>query len=161
MKKREVWKSVPGYEGYFASNFGNIKSANKKLKQRLRDKRRKYFCVTLAGNKSVNVHILVCLAFYGLRPKGKEAGHLNGDASDNRVENLAWITKKENEQHKFEHDAVVRGDRHGRRKLNSKEVLQIRDLLKQNWSTQALAHHYGVSQFNIRLIKRRKTWSHL
>jgi hypothetical protein len=42
------------------------------------------------------VHTLVALAFLGHRPPGAEVRHLNGNAHDNRVENLCYGTSSEN-----------------------------------------------------------------
>ena len=42
------------------------------------------------------VHHLVAEAFISLRPTGLEIRHLNGDPSDNRVENLQYGTRREN-----------------------------------------------------------------
>jgi hypothetical protein len=59
-----------------------------------------YLYVSLRrGSKSVRraVHTLVCEVFHGPRPTPKhEVRHLNGDPTDNRVENLRWGTKSEN-----------------------------------------------------------------
>lgn len=41
------------------------------------------------------VATLVCGAFQGPRPDGHEVTHLNGDALDNRAENLVWRTPAE------------------------------------------------------------------
>jgi hypothetical protein len=43
-------------------------------------------------------HILVAKAWIGPRPEGCELDHLNGITTDNRVCNLQWVTRKENEK---------------------------------------------------------------
>jgi hypothetical protein len=49
------------------------------------------------------VHALVCEAFRGLRPDGKEVRHLDGDKLNNHVSNLRWGTRSENELDKELH----------------------------------------------------------
>lgn len=46
--------------------------------------------------ENVLVHRLVALAFLGNPADGQEVRHLNGDPSDNRMENLRWGTRSEN-----------------------------------------------------------------
>lgn len=50
--------------------------------------------------KTRTVHQLVLEAHVGLRPEGLECRHLNSIPWDNRLSNLAWGTKKENEKDK-------------------------------------------------------------
>jgi len=42
------------------------------------------------------VHVLICKAFYGPRPKGKNALHKTPDRSNNKPSNLYWGTQSEN-----------------------------------------------------------------
>jgi hypothetical protein len=104
----EKWKKVPGYE-YEASTDGGIRACKTGciLRQHVQKKvnGRKspyvgagYYRVELgygAGGKKFNVHRLVLEAFVGPRPPGKQCRHINGDSLDNRLENLAWGTSKE------------------------------------------------------------------
>jgi len=47
---------------------------------------------------TVNVHRLIITAFLGQSEKGM-VNHKNGDKLDNRIENLEWVTAKENTEH--------------------------------------------------------------
>lgn len=53
--------------------------------------------------KKKRVHRLVLEAFIGLCPKGKECRHLDGNPSNNKLENLTWGTSKENASDQFRH----------------------------------------------------------
>lgn len=106
----EIWKDILGYEGlYQVSNLGRIKSLAR-LKSRynapeqIRSQGNKngYKIIQLSKNdkkKTFKVHRLVALMFI-LNPDGKpHVNHINNIRYDNRVDNLEWVTNKENLEH--------------------------------------------------------------
>lgn len=115
----EIWKDIPGYEGYYqASNLGNIKSLifqcnfnNKKyhrekiLKQKTTKDRCKRVELWKDGeHKTWLVHRLVGLTFLG-EPKEKlTINHKDGNRLNNNVENLEWLSVKDNLLHGFRND---------------------------------------------------------
>lgn len=102
---KEIYRSVPGYEDrYMVSNLGNVMSLNyqntghakvmKPVKHHLG-----YLLVHLGQNKIKMVHTLVADAFIP-NPEGKQfVNHIDGNKSNNRVDNLEWVTSKENMNH--------------------------------------------------------------
>ena len=61
----------------------------------------------------VAVHRLVAIVHLGPAPSAAhEVRHLNGDKSDNRVENLAWGTRKQNAADRARHGRTSRGEVH-------------------------------------------------
>lgn len=110
----EIWKDVPGYEGrYQVSSIGRVKrffwrgKPCPKRKQVLNPKKQMhcgYYYVGLNDGKCIRyfgVHRLVALAFIP-NPEGKpEPNHINHNGSDNRVENLEWVTRSENILHSW------------------------------------------------------------
>lgn len=58
---------------------------------------RKQRYLKLSGGYSfIYIHHAVALAWIGPRPEGYECDHLNGITTDNRLENLEWVTPEEN-----------------------------------------------------------------
>lgn len=113
-KQNEIWKTIPGTnECYEASNLGRIrrvepytyygndavKMPNGVLKQH--DNGKGYMTVVLSINgnsKKYYVHRLVAAAFIE-NPDGKKTvNHKDGDRRNNNVENLEWMTYKENNE---------------------------------------------------------------
>lgn len=96
----EEWRDVPGYEGeYQISSTGRMWSYPRERTSRGILKpvvNGRYLRVALRGTDSFRVHELVCLAFYGPRPKGMVTRHLNDNGLDNRLENLRYGTESEN-----------------------------------------------------------------
>lgn len=105
---KEIWKDVVGYEGlYRVSNKGNIISLNayhhgliRPLKPRVN--KCGYHTVSLRHNgKSIftSVHIIVAKAFIPNPDNKPQVNHIDGNKSNNTVNNLEWVTSKENINH--------------------------------------------------------------
>lgn len=113
----ERWVPIPGYEGrYEISNQGRVKSLHRviiradgiprTIRERIlkpsTTKHNEYARVNIAG-KPRKIHQLVMLAFVGPLPGRMVTRHLNGDAFDNRLENLAYGTHAENSADMMRH----------------------------------------------------------
>lgn len=89
--QNEQWKEV---NGYLVSNCGRIKHNNKLL---LPSKKPSgYLTVTLHG-KEVFLHRLVLQTYKG--ESDLEVNHVDGNKLNNHIDNLEWVTSKENKQH--------------------------------------------------------------
>ena len=176
----EVWKNIPGYNGYRASSLGRIKSVGKLYKTRygttaikkdkifkqnhVRKDGYKSVCITVDGNqKTILSHILVCLAFHE-KIHGKEhVNHINATRSDNRPENLEWCNRSENTKHSFKLGIQCnKGARHPGAKLTDEDILFIRNNRAITGEPYYLtAKRLGLSKTTVMDICNRKTWSHI
>lgn len=97
---QEIWKDIAGYEGiYQISNLGRVKNTVTKEIKKQSDNGKGYKSVNLwKQNKGQTfyIHRLVAGAFIENKLNKPEVHHIDSDRSNNIVENLAWVTTKEN-----------------------------------------------------------------
>lgn len=93
---------IDGYPGYFVSDSGRVYST---LSKRFLTPcmSNGYHQVALGGQrgKRIGIHVLVAVAYIGARPAGLVVNHKNGNRTDNRAENLEWVTPRENVLHAY------------------------------------------------------------
>ena len=56
---------------------------------------------------------------------------------------------------------IAKGERVGRSKLNEKNVLVIKEMLRNGVRQRIIANKFGVSQLTISAIKTGKSWVHI
>ena len=90
------------YTRYMVSNLGRVKNAHTGRILKNHVFRNAYLGVMLSykGEKQFKlIHRLVATAFVPGWRKGLQVNHKNGIKSDNRAENLEWVTASENHRH--------------------------------------------------------------
>lgn len=157
----EVWKPIPGYEGYEVSDKGRVRSNKfgewRVLKPRL--KKRGYYNICLrrdGKSKNFDIHYLVLLAFVGPRPEGMFVCHLDHNPAHNCLSNLEYNTPSENNFQSIR----TNGPEHGlngnhNRRLTAEQVQTIRN---SELSNAKLAAELGVNAETVRLARIRKTY---
>lgn len=171
----EVWKNVIGYEKtYMVSNLGKVKrvsggagrSAAGNYILSLVDNGNGYVRVSLCQDGIVKrhyVHRLVAHAFLPLPSSDQvEINHKDGDPFNNRVDNLEWSTRLENERHAISLLGKSNaGERNGMSVLTSDDVREIRKLCARGVTRKEIASMFFISYYTVCDIVARRRWKHV
>lgn len=167
------YREVPDFPGYRVGSDGSVWSCRtkrgkfKETWHRLAcSRRRKQRYVTVCfrsgpRNHVRYVHRLVLELFVGPCPDGMECRHVNGNPSDNRLENLSWGTKAENTADQLAHGKRRFGEQAPLAKLADKDIPIIRRLYDEGVDQAIIGDAFGVAQTTISRIVSGKRWQHV
>lgn len=176
----ELWRDIPNYEDYYqVSNFGRIKSLDRKalvFKPQLNKtipKRiyghymcfiphRGYSLVCLTKNnksQTLPVHRIVAKVFIPNDLNKSCINHKDCNKSNNHINNLEWVTHKENKEHSGLNGMNARGENQGLSKLNNSQVRVIKRINDMQY--KEIAKIFNVHPSTISYIKRGITWKHI
>lgn len=149
MKNTIQYKAIPGYPNYMATSDGNIYSVkrDKFLKASLSAG---YPQVGLSQNgklKSIKVHSLILRAF-SVKPEGHNitAHHINHIKTDNRLQNLCYVTHQQNIQFALAEGRIKTGDSHSLSTKRDCDVVNaLVDILQQKQPKTDTGRKYGLS----------------
>ncbi len=116
----EIWRQSQFDSSYEVSSLGRVRSKDRMVSQRecgrasgysrlllgrqlkpFISKATGYLQVNLGGRVRHYVHRMVALEFCDGYADGLVVNHKNGKRTDNRAENLEWVTQSENNAHAF------------------------------------------------------------
>lgn len=171
MEVVELWKPLEGYRGIKVSSLGRVwKAANKSRKERIltefpKDKDGYCRCSVqrLDGTwTSQPVHRLVAKAFIPNPENKQSVNHIDNNRQNNRVENLEWVTPKENVYHSF-----INGKRKFVKDVPRKTILtdfqvsQI-DKLRELYTVNQLAKLFNIEYQTLKnIIHKKKQYERL
>lgn len=176
MESEEIWKKIPHYEDYQASNLGRVMNKHGKIMAPYLNGRPSYLKLALSLNpicglnskerqKIFPIHRLVLMAFVGIPKKGQHGLHKNDVKTDNRLENLYWGTPKDNVRDSINNGTfilptVFMGESHPFCTHSDDTIKKIKsEYTGRRGEQTALAKKYGTTQSYISSIvlgKRRK-----
>ncbi len=125
-----------------------------------------YYVVSIVYNdkkKTESIHTLICSAFNGKKPKGKQlVRHYDGDKLNNIPSNLIWGTYFENEADKRRHGRTAIGEKQGNSKLTDEAVKILRKAIPLGlWNETDAGKLFGMSPDSINDIVRGRNWKHI
>ena len=166
----EIWKLVRRNSNYEVSDLGRVRRitpapgtrAGRILKPVLDNGR--YLSVSLYMNgkiEKVYVHLLVTEAFWGLPQKGFEVNHKDGIKTNPCLSNLEYVTHRGNVDHAVANGLTLKGMRNGSCKLNPKQVLEIRELVRTGIAPRIVAGKFGITCSYVGNIVAGRKWGWL
>lgn len=164
----EIWKPIPGYDGYEASSLGRIKSHKKIFwtgKGFWRTKEEciivgkklssKGYCRVRISKKVEFVHRLIAKAFIPNPHNKPQVNHINGIKTDNQATNLEWVTNQENRNHAVKNGLIATRKNGKIGKIKQEQIEEIKIKCKTMLQKE-VAKEYGVGQQTISKIVRTK-----
>lgn len=140
---------INDYPGYYITEIGTVYSRNYNHSGRIKQlstpvNRIGYRVVNIVKNgvsKTICIHRLVAETFIPNPENKPQVNHINGNKTDNRVENLEWVTNQENQTHSWEvlgRKGSMTG-KFGKDNHGSKIVQQIKN-------GKIIAEYYGIHE---------------
>lgn len=162
------WQPITGYPAYEVSSCGRVRFLGGQRRfghtvrqappsERAPQPHSSGYLQLVIQRKNLFVHRLVAEAFVPNGcPERKHINHKNGNKHDNRVENLEWVTSKENHQHKVRVLGIGAGETHSQARLSLAEVEAIRTATGTH---QGIADYFGISRQHVGDIRSGRKWS--
>jgi len=114
--------------------------------------------------KQVLIHRILAELYINNPNKKPQVNHINGIKTDYSLDNLEWVTAKENNAHAIYTGLreVARGERIKCSKLKAVQIPDIRrKIISGNFSRRDIANMYGVGVSTIDDIAHNRTWRHV
>lgn len=151
--EKEVWKEI-GKTGYEVSDLGRIRHNNRILAGSYHSDG--YVFTNIKG-KQIPIHRFVASTFIPNPENKPEVNHKDGNKMNNSVENLEWVTRKENIKHAHDNNLQPKGLATYTGKFTEEQREEIKSLWNSGkYSRRELAKKYGVSHTCINDIINNK-----
>ena len=162
----EIFKDIIRFENkYQISNTGKVR--NKKtgliLKPKYNQKGYQYVNLSVDRHKSIKWYIHRLVGFHFIpNPENKpQVNHIDGNPSNNNVDNLEWVTNEENQHHAVLNNLHFQGEAHKDSKFTNESVKLLPKLIEIGFSVKDINSLTGVAVQNLRKIILGKTWRQL
>lgn len=159
-------KAIPGFPGYYINLKGQVWSdkSNRLLLIGIHTQGYKQcWPYTKPGKqKTSSIGSLLLTTFVRLPEPGELCRHLNDINTDDRLDNLAWGTQKDNMDDMSRNGHNLIGENHKGSKLFPLDILNILHLCKQKkYTNMKISKMYNVDPTTITDINKRRSWDHI
>lgn len=171
-------QAIKGYEdNYTIDILGNVLSKESKLwngknwrikpAKYLKPTKGKigYLVIGLSKNKKCKLHYihrLIAEAFIPNPQKKPQINHKDGNKLNNKLENLEWVTCKENINHAISTGLTIAKPRYGEKNPAHKVTLyQVKKIRKEKGMLKNIAPKYGISISQTWAIINNKSWTNI
>jgi len=161
----EEWRQSHTWPWLFASSLGRIASIGKNRKHRPTvsrcggaAKRDGYVVVRThkTGGKShfQRRHTIVADTWLGPRPKGMVLRHLDGTTTNDRPDNLAWGTHRQNSLDRFAHGTIVAA-------IDRATLIGLLLTMRQGETDRAAGKRLKIGKSTVNAVRTGRTWAHV
>jgi hypothetical protein len=163
----ETWRFIPAFEAkYYVSSFGRVTRRRGDVLYPVSPHYLKsgYTVIRLSEPgrmKLFRLHRLVMWAFVGECPAGLVVNHKDGDKRNNRLDNLEYVTLRQNTAHALRTGLSPTCERSYQAKLTKAQVREIRRRKRAGETMRALGKEFGVTHGTIGHITSGKTWRYM
>lgn len=165
----EIWKNIDELGNtYEVSNLGRIRnSKTKNIKSLVYDGHYYKFGYDCKINGKrcrgrYRVHKAVAMAFIPNPENKPTVNHIDGDKSNNRVDNLEWATHKEQSVHASEVLKINCGENNYNSQYTNTQVKEMRRLYEEEkYDIKTLQWLFGGKAQNIRRIVKYERWKNI
>jgi hypothetical protein len=175
----ELWRYIPNTNNrYLISNKGRLLTTGYKggktsaIMKPAKDSKGYLRTMILINNKfkTIKVHRIVAENWLENPLQKLQVNHIDFNRSNNCVENLEWVTPKENTMHSYNAGRIkkpvcinyAKGEQIGTSKITEKQVIEIRNKFQPRiYTRQMLANEYNISPATIKDIILKKSWKHV
>lgn len=113
----EIFKDIKGYPNYQISNYGRVWNTNTQRYLKPSPKENGYMAVNMVAingkRKKEYLHRLVAIAFIDNPDNLPQIDHIDRDRSNNKVENLRWVSSSQNQRNTANNRQISQYDKDG------------------------------------------------
>lgn len=162
-----IFRSVFNFSKYLIGPSGEIVQSRNGKPIFIRTSKLGYLEVSLTDDRGsrfyTSVHRMVALAYIANPKNLATVNHKDGDKANNSVENLEWVSFKDNIQHSWRKGLRKNmvGEKSKVSVLDNNIVRRIRKERSRGLSYRRIAKLFGVGKTTVENVCLGRTWTHV